>query len=149
VSEPIPDAYDLVEHLTAAQVGELLNLLRQQWWGTKRTLDEVQTMLDNTSLMVGLVEKSSGRLVGFSRVLTDFTCRAMIYDVMVVEDCKGLGLGKRLLDALTDHPKLQRVSLVYLCCEPKMFPFYERWGFAEYSGRAEWMLKIQRPEVDD
>lgn len=140
------DIYTLVEELSEQQIEELHALIQQQWWGGKRTLEDVKLMAAHTSLMLGLVEKSSDRLVGFCRVLTDFAFRATIYDVMVAEEFKGRGLGKRLMDALCKHPSLQRVSFIYLACEPDLSPFYKSWGFKAYEGRAEWMIKVQREE---
>ena len=140
------DEFQVVEELTESQVGELHQLIQQQWWGRKRSLDEVKTMVCNTGLMIGLVERSSDRLVGYCRALTDFAFRATIYDVMVEESLQGTGLGKRLLDAIFGHPKIQDVNFIYLACEPNLFPFYERWGFKKYDGRAEWMIKVQHTE---
>ena len=140
------DSFVIVETLSERQIEEVHALIQQQWWGGKRSLEDVKLMAANTSLMLGLIEKSSGRLVGFCRVLTDFAFRATIYDVMVAEEMKGRGLGKRLMDTLCNHPSLQRVSFIYLACEPELSSFYERWGFKTYESRAEWMIKIQREE---
>lgn len=114
----------------------------------KRSLGDVRVMVKHSSLTVGLVDRSDDRLVGCCRVLTDFIFRATIYDVMVDQDLQGQGLGKRLLDLLTSHPKLQQVSLIDLACEPALFPFYERCGFKVCDGRAEWMIKVQRAEEE-
>ena len=132
--------------LNESQVEQLHALIKQQWWGGQRSLEDVKIMAANTSLMIGLIEDSSGQLVGFCRVLTDFAFRATIYDVMVTEKLKGSSLGERLMDTLCSHPSLQRVSFIYLACEPELSSFYERWGFKTYEGRAEWMIKVQRKE---
>ena len=141
-----PCDFHIVERLTDRHVVELYDLIRSQWWGGQRSLDDVRQMVGNTSLMLGLVEHSSNRLVGYGRALTDFTFRATIYDVMVEESLQARGLGKRLMDAICSHPKLQKVSFIYLACEPNLYPFYEQWGFRTYEGRAQWMIKVQREE---
>ena len=138
--------FHIVEQLSDKHVVELHDLIQAQWWGGMRSLDDVRQMVENTSLMLGLVEHSSNRLVGYCRALTDFTFRATIYDVMVEESLQGRGLGKRLMDAICYHPRLQKVSFVYLACEPNLYPFYEQWGFRTYEGRAQWMIKVQREE---
>ena len=71
----LADEFDVVEQLSEAHVVELHGLVKQQWWGGKRTLQEVESMIQNTSRMIGLVERSSGQLVGFCRALTDFVFR--------------------------------------------------------------------------
>jgi ribosomal protein S18 acetylase RimI-like enzyme len=83
--------------------------------------------------------------VAFCRVLTDFVFRATIYDVIVAPPHRGQGLGRRLLDAITTHPRLQNVSVLWLCCEPDRVPFYEKWGFTIYNEGPVWMIKPQRP----
>lgn len=140
------DEFLLIESFTDERIDEIHSLVRHQWWGGKRELEDVRLMAQHTSLMIGLVDIRSDRLVGFSRVLTDFAFRATIYDVMVASEYQGRGLGKRLMDAICDHPKLQKVSFLYLCCEPALYAFYERCGFRGYEGRAEWMIKVQREE---
>lgn len=143
MAESYNDAFSFVESLTDTQVKQLCDLVNEQWWAGNRQLKDVQTMLKHTNLVIAVVEHGTNRLVGFSRVLTDFTFRATIYDVMVVGDQVGKGLGKRLLNAIIDHPKLQRVEMINLCCEEQLFPFYEKWGFEVCNGRAEWMVKVQ------
>ncbi|MCA9049916.1 MAG: GNAT family N-acetyltransferase [Planctomycetaceae bacterium] len=147
-SEPASDPcdYHIAEKLTDKHVVELYDLIRSQWWGGQRSLDDVRQMVQNTSLMLGLIEHSSNRLVGYCRTLTDFTFRATIYDVMVEESLQGRGLGKRLMDAMHFHPRLQNVSFIYLACEPDLYSFYAQWGFKTYEGRAQWMIKVQREE---
>ena len=140
------DSFTFVEELSETHVEQLHALIQRQWWGGRRSLEDVRTMADNTSLMIGMVDQSDHRLVGFGRVLTDFTFRATIYDVMIADEYQGRGYGKRLLDRICNHPRIANVSLIYLACEPDLASFYEQWGFKPYEGRAEWMIKIQREE---
>ena len=140
------DRFTVVEALGEEHVEQLHHLIQQQWWGGNRSLDDVRVMVENTRLMIGLVERKTGRLVGYCRAITDFVFRATIYDVMVVQDLQGTGLGKRLMEQICQHPRLQRVSIMYLACEPALAPFYSRWGFRAYDERAQWMIKVQREE---
>ena len=68
--------YAIVETLSERQIAEVHALVQQQWWGGKRTLEDVRTMTANTSLMLGLIENSSGKLVGFCRVLYVSKCQS-------------------------------------------------------------------------
>ncbi|MCO8124766.1 GNAT family N-acetyltransferase [Stieleria sp. TO1_6] len=136
----------IVESLSSSQIQQLHQLTTQQWWGKQRSLDDIRIMLEHTSLILAVIDEQTGDLAGFCRVLTDFVFRATIFDVMVDDQHQGRGLGKRLIDALTDHPKLRRVAAIYLACEPNLEPFYQRWGFSPFNGRTGWMVKVQRPE---
>lgn len=133
-----------VESLTTLQVAQLHSLYQLEWWTKSRSLEDVRAAVENSSLIVGFVESESHRLVGFCRLLTDFVFRAMIYDVIVAEAWRGRGVGRRLMEAVANHPRLARVSAVSLFCVPEMVPFYEKWGFNLFSGEPRWMIKIQR-----
>jgi L-amino acid N-acyltransferase len=135
---------EAVDELSESQIVQLHALYQREWWCQSRSLADVRNMLANSSLVLGLVETQTGRLAGFCRVLTDFTFRGTLYDVIVEESFRGRGLGKRLMDLLAGHPKLQRVSCLWLCCEPKMVPFYQSWGFEVFAEGPLWMIKPQR-----
>lgn len=51
------DTFEIVEELTERQVRQLHELIQQQWWGGKRSLDDVRVMVEHSSLMVGLVDR--------------------------------------------------------------------------------------------
>lgn len=132
-----------VEMLTEPQIADLHALYQSEWWTQGRSLDDVRIMVENSSLMIGLVDQNE-RLVGFCRVLTDFVFRATIYDVIVAAALRGESLGRRLMDSVSRHPRLQRVSTIWLCCNPDVVPFYEKWGFRVFDEGQLWMLKAQR-----
>lgn len=97
-------------------------------------------MLQATSLVIGLVDQDD-RLIGFTRVLTDFVYRATIFDVIVKSTHRKKGLGAKLLDAIVHHPKLQSIEYLDLFCLPEMIPFYENWGFSANLGSIQPMRR--------
>jgi GNAT superfamily N-acetyltransferase len=101
-------------------------------------------MLAETDLVFALVDRAADRLVGFARVLSDFVYRAYVYDVVVDAQWRGRGLGRELLDAILEHPRLAAVELVELSCQADMVPFYERWGFEDSTGRSVLMRRTAR-----
>lgn len=138
------DRYAVIEQLEPPQLEDLAELFRSAWWATQRQPEELPQLLAQSSLYVGIVESASGRLVGFARTLSDFTYRATIFDVIVAPSERSKGLGAKLIDALVGHPRLQRVSTIWLSCLTDMVPFYERWDFTTYNGPMVWMCKQQR-----
>ena len=139
-----PDEIDTVERLNDTQIAQLHSLLQQQWWGKARSLQDVQTMVRHSSLVIGLVDHDSRRLLGFCRVLTDFVFRGTVYDVMVEKAWQRRGLGQRVMQTRSEHPKLRQVGCLYLSCNPNMVPFYEAWGFRVFEDGMEWMIKGKR-----
>lgn len=136
-----------IYQLTDEQLIDLLRLYQSEWWTKGRTLEDVRLMLQNSSLLIGLCD--SGRLVAFVRVLTDYVYKAMIFDVIADENYRGQGVGKQLMDALVNHPKLQQVVSLELYCAEEMIPFYEKWGFSELTHAKDQQrfcfMRLKRP----
>lgn len=85
------------------------------------------------------------RQAGFARVISDYATFAYIADVFVLEEYRGHGLGKWLMQCITQHPRLQglrRWSLV----TRDAHGLYEQYGFRELQAPARWM-EILDPEV--
>jgi len=137
------DKYRIVATLTENQVSDLMDLYKNEFWCDKRRREDVVKMLAATDVIIGLVDEGD-RLIGFTRVITDFVYRAMIVDVIVNPTHRKTGLGKMLMDAVANHPKLQSVENISLNCLPKMIPFYERWGFTSNVGEMKFMRRLKR-----
>lgn len=134
------DKYRIVEILTESQVSDLMDLYKNEFWSDKRTREDVVKMLASTDVIIGLVDECD-RLIGITRVLTDFVYRAMIFDVIIKPTHRKRGLGAKLMDAVLNHPKLQTVEHFYLNCLPNMMPFYERWGFSDDVGEIKFLRR--------
>lgn len=118
---------------TDEQVRKLIDLLGTTGWAADRDWEGVTAMLDGSDVVVGLVDGDE-RLVAFARALTDGTYRAFVYDVVVAEDRRGDGLGRRVVEELLDHHGVRDVEAVDLYCQPELIPFYEQWEFTDDVG---------------
>lgn len=126
----------LIEQLSQGQVDDLMELYAPEFWTSHRTKDDVARMLASTGVVLGVVDtEQDDRLVGFSRVLTDFVYRATLYDVIVAPSHRGRGVARLLMDAVVNHPRLRTVEYIDLSCKPDKVSLYEKWGFtADLSG---------------
>jgi len=70
------------------------------------------------------------RQVGFARVISDRATYAYVADVFVLPSHRGLGIGKRLMAAITSHPELQGVRLWTLFTRDA-HGLYRQYGFTE------------------
>ncbi|MEG3973809.1 MULTISPECIES: GNAT family N-acetyltransferase [unclassified Microcoleus] len=144
------DNYRIVETLTESQVSDLMDLYKNEFWCDKRRREDVVKMLAATDVIIGLVDEGDGvpprklRLIGITRVITDFVYRAMIFDVIVKPTHIKIGLGAVLMDAVFNHPELQAVESFSLNCLQKMIPFYERWDFTDDLGEIKVMRRKNR-----
>lgn len=139
-TEDLLSALAVIYRLTDEQKRELHLLYQNEWWTKGRTLYETHGVVDGSQVCVGLTE-ASGKLVGFSRVLTDFTFKALIFDVIVAPNYRGAGLGDRLVSLLLKHERLKCVKSWELYCLPELIPFYERHGFSDDVGQIRLMRR--------
>ena len=69
------------------------------------------------------------KLVGFGRVLTDFVLHAMIFDMIVLPDYQGKGIGTVIIDELVKRCRDHGIRDVQLFCAKGKRGFYEKHGF--------------------
>ncbi len=122
--------YTVIYDLSTQYRDELHGLYQKMWWSHARTRSDVDTII-NHSLPIGLIDKSTGKLIGFTRIVSDHFKYAFIFDVLLEESYRGKGLGRLLMDTALNHPELHSVSVFELHCLPDMVPFYEKCGFKE------------------
>ena len=119
-------------------IEQLQALYQVEWWARDRTLEETAKCVRESQVCIGIVSEN-GDLVGFVRVLIDFTFKALLFDVIVARSERGKGLGNKLLTLITNHEKLKWVKTFELYCLPEMFSFYERHGFSSHVGEIKLM----------
>jgi GNAT superfamily N-acetyltransferase len=127
-------AVRLIDKLNDKQVEELHVLYQQEWWTNHRQPEDIRRMLAGTGVIIALEDSETRQLVAFARVLTDNVYRAHLFDVIVRESHRGQGLGKRIVDAVVNHPVIGKVEKIILSCRTELVPFYERWGFTTELG---------------
>lgn len=66
--------------------------------------------------------------VGFARIITDYTTFAYIGDVFILEEFRGRGLSKWLMEVIADHPELQGLRR-WLLLTRDAHGLYEKTGF--------------------
>jgi predicted GNAT family N-acyltransferase len=129
---------NVIYNLTENHIVQLHALYQQEWWTNGRTIEETRRCVGNSQICVGLIS-ASNELIGFARVLTDFTFKALIFDVIVRRDYRKTGLGDRLLFLIKSHKRLQSVKHFELYCLPEMLDFYAKHGFNTDTGEIRLM----------
>jgi predicted GNAT family N-acyltransferase len=110
-----------------------------------RTDAETTRILQESDIVVAVTHRSSQQLLGFARVLTDYTHIALVLDVVVDQEHRGAGYGAVLMDAITQHPRLKDVRSLELVCQPELRAFYRRWGFTDKVGQSLLMRRTSDP----
>jgi GNAT superfamily N-acetyltransferase len=113
-------------------------LSSRSYWALQRSLDVVARSLEN-SLSFGLYKRA--HQVGFARVVTDYATFAWLADVFIVEEERGQGLAKWLLEVIVSHPQLQGFRRWVLVTRDA-HDLYRQFGFKELENPTRWMEKI-------
>jgi N-acetylglutamate synthase-like GNAT family acetyltransferase len=87
------------------------------------------------------------RLVGFGRATSDGIYRAVLWDVVVIQDLEGQGLGRQIVETLLVAEPVASAERVYLMTT-KSKGFYERLGFEEVMTQ-KLMLKSRSKEKNN
>ena len=82
-----------------------------------------------------------GKQIGFSRVITDFSEFASLWDVFVDEEFRRQGIGKALMKYVFDHPRLKGVFRWFLMTEDA-HGLYQKYGFKTEAYNPYVMMKV-------
>jgi hypothetical protein len=100
-------------------------LSTEAYWGRRRSRTDVETQLDRAWRVVGVYRRSTGEMVGFARAVSDGVSFGYLADVFVLSSARGAGLGKALVAAVTDDPRVRWVLFT-----GDAHALYQRFGFA-------------------
>jgi GNAT superfamily N-acetyltransferase len=96
------------------------------------------------ALCFGLFSEQ-GNQVGFARAITDGATFAYLADVYVLEEHRGKGLGKWVVETILAHPSLQGLRRILLATRDA-HKLYAQFGF-EPLATPESLMSIHRPNV--
>ncbi|HKY29253.1 MAG TPA: GNAT family N-acetyltransferase [Pyrinomonadaceae bacterium] len=114
-------------------------LSHQTYWAKGRSLEVVKRSIDN-SLPFGLFKDN--KQIGFARVVTDYATFAWLADVFVLDEFRGRGLAKWLMEVILSHPELQGFRRWVLATKDA-HGLYRNFGFNELKKPERWM---ERPD---
>jgi N-acetylglutamate synthase-like GNAT family acetyltransferase len=83
--------------------------------------------------------------IGFARMITDRATFAYLADVFIVEEYRGLGLSKWLMEVIMSHPDLQGLRRIMLATRDA-HELYKKFGFTQLNNVDRWM-HIHYPDV--
>jgi GNAT superfamily N-acetyltransferase len=118
----------------------------ESYWAKGVSRDVVDRAIAN-SLCFGVY--AGDRQVGFARVVTDRAAIAYLADVFVLEEDRGSGLGKWLIETVMAHPDLQGLRRFFLGTADA-HSLYEQYGFrplAEPDRMMEIAVPYEEPEA--
>lgn len=108
---------------------DVYELLKKAYWTKGRSEQSTQKAICN-SLNYAVFEAASERLVGFARVITDYSTIYYLSDVYIDKDFRGRGLGKKLVEWIILHEdKLSGINGLLKTTDAA--GLYKQYGFEE------------------
>ncbi len=138
------DAYEISTDPPRLDLHAMHAYLTRSYWSPGIPFDTVERAARN-SLCFGAYERVSGAQVGLARVVTDYATFAYICDVYVLEEHRGHGLGKRLMEAVMAHPALTGARRAMLGTRDA-HGLYARHGFRAPPSDGV-LMQILRPDI--
>jgi predicted GNAT family N-acyltransferase len=100
--------------------------LSQTYWGKGRSMDEVITAMEH-SINFGVYKK--GQQIGYARVVTDYIQFAYLMDVFIIEDQRGQGYSKQLMQFVLEFESFENVKMWRLATSDA-HGLYQQFGFS-------------------
>ena len=110
-------------------------LADESYWASERTIEQTRTAIDN-SICFGVY--NGERQIGFARVITDCATFAYVGDVFIIDEFRGQGLSKWLMETILSHPDLQGLRRWVLATRDA-HALYEKFGFHALTFPDRWM----------
>ncbi len=110
-------------------------LSTKAYWCLDIPKNKVQTAIQN-SLCFGVYEGQ--KQIGFARVITDFSTIAYLGDVYILEEYRGLGLSKWLMETVMNYSSLQGLRR-WILLTGDAHELYRKFGWTEILDSSKWM----------
>lgn len=98
------------------------------YWAKSRTREMFERQLDGAWRVVGAYRASDGAMVGFCRALSDGVQMAYLADVYVIEELRGRGVGRRILQTMIEEGPGR--DFRWMLHTGDAHGLYEKFGFA-------------------
>ena len=118
------------------------SFLNRTYWAEGISKETIRRSIEG-SLCFGVFEND--RQVGFARMITDKATFAYLADVFIIEEYRGRGLSKWLMEIIMTHPDLQGLRRMILATKDA-HGLYEKFGFTPLINVDRWM-HILDPDV--
>jgi len=110
-------------------------LSTKAYWCLNIPRETVESAIKN-SLCFGVYHQN--KQIGFARVISDYSTIAYLGDVYVLEEYRGKGLSKWLIETIMSHPNLQGLRR-WILLTRDAHDLYRKFGWKEISDPSKWM----------
>ena len=118
------------------------SFLTRSYWAEGISKEVVARSIEG-SLSFGVYDND--KQIGFARMITDMATFAYLADVFVIEEYRGRGLSKWLMEVIMSHPGLQGLRRMMLATKDA-HGLYKLFGFRTLTHAERWM-QIHNPDI--
>ena len=112
-------------------------LAEESYWAKTRTVEQTRTAIEH-SLCFGVYQ--GDRQIGFARVVSDQATFAYVGDVFVLDEFRGQGIAKKLMEVIIADPRLQNLRR-WILATRDAHGLYEQFEFSGLRHPDRWMEK--------
>lgn len=113
----------------------IYSFLNRTYWAEGISKEIIRRSIEG-SLCFGVFEND--KQIGFARMVTDKATFAYLADVFIIEEYRGRGLSKWLMEVIMSHPDLQGLRRIMLATRDA-HELYKKFGFTPLNNVDRWM----------
>jgi len=117
--------------------------ISQSYWAKGIPEATLKKAIKN-SLCFGVFTEQNAQ-IGFARIISDYATFAYLADVFVLEDHRGRGISKWLVESIVAHPELQGLRRTLLATADA-HGLYQRYGYTALQ-HPDRFMEIHKPDV--
>lgn len=110
-------------------------LSTEAYWCLNIPKEKFEISIEN-SFCFGLYENN--KQIGFARIITDFSTIAYLGDVYILEEYRGKGLSKWLMETIMNFPELQGLRR-WILLTGDAHELYRKYGWTDLADSSKWM----------
>ncbi len=130
-----------IEVVNSAPVQEIVELYKAGgWWQeSPANRDRIAPMISGSFCFM-VVRSPQAGIIGMGRIISDGASDAYIQDVVVLPAYRRQGIGRALIQRLTEFCLEHEIEWIGLVAEPGTAPFYQALGYHPLEGYQPMLL---------
>ena len=143
LKEQVKDKYTITTNKNKMDVKAIHDYLsNHSYWSKNISFEIFKRSFDN-SLTFGLLH--SEKQIGFAKVITDYATFAYLADVYILEEHRGKGLSKWMMEIIMSHPELQTLRR-WVLLTAGAHELYKKFGWKELKSPEKYM-ELHNPDI--
>lgn len=137
IQEYCKDNYTISTNKKKLDLFLIHRFLTESYWSKGITIDKVKNSITN-SLCFGVYDGT--KQVGFARVVTDYSVFGYLADVFIINEYRGNGLSKWLMECTVNHPDVKDLR-TWMLATKDAHGLYGKFGFKPLEEPEKYMRK--------